>query len=161
MVASNVRVWLGKVRDNFTLEERRGPAIPLSGQRESTSENEGSAGDFGKSGRYADQPARLNRESRRRGGQRGRPDRQVRFGHEPWEETALMNSNKNKVETVRIGDKNVSLTPSAALLYRKIGPSPAPRMLTKEEIELLRRSVKEAVEVSRAAFASSKAESET
>ena len=72
-----------------------------------------------------------------------------------------MNSNKNKVETVRIGDKNVSLTPSAALLYRKIGPSPAPRMLTKEEIELLRRSAKEAMEVSRAAFASSKAESET
>ena len=72
-----------------------------------------------------------------------------------------MNSNKNKVETVRIGDEDVSLTPSAALLYRKIGPSPAPRMLTKEEIELLRRSVKEAVEVSRAAFSSSKAESET
>ena len=60
-----------------------------------------------------------------------------------------MNANKNRVETVRIGDKNVSLTPSAALLYRKIGPSPAPRMLTKEEIELLRRSAREISEVIR------------
>ena len=72
-----------------------------------------------------------------------------------------MNANKNKVETVRIGDKNVSLTPSAALLYRKIGPSPAPRMLTPYEIELLRRSAKEAAEVAGAVFESGEAESET
>ena len=72
-----------------------------------------------------------------------------------------MNSNKNKVETVRIGDKNVSLTPSAALLYRKIGPSPAPRMLTREEIELLRRSAKEAADLAREAFANSEATVET
>ena len=72
-----------------------------------------------------------------------------------------MNSNRNKVETVRIGDRTVSLTPSAALLYRKIGPSPAPRTLTKEEIELLRRSAKETAEAARGVFAGSEAESET
>lgn len=41
------------------------------------------------------------------------------------------------------------LTPSTALLNKKIGKSPSPRMLTRSEIELLRRSAYEIVQVLR------------
>ena len=44
-------------------------------------------------------------------------------------------------------DENTRVTPSAAKLQRLIGPSPAPRMLTQEEIELLRKCVEETAEV--------------
>ena len=40
-------------------------------------------------------------------------------------------------------DEDIPATPSINLLNRKIGPSPAPRMLTDYEIELLRRSAHE------------------
>ncbi len=39
--------------------------------------------------------------------------------------------------------ENTPVTPSIHLLKRKIGPSPAPRMLTEYENELLRRSAHE------------------
>ena len=47
------------------------------------------------------------------------------------------------------GGKSASATPSIAALKRKLGPSPAPRMLTPSEIDLLRRSKAEVVQVSR------------
>ena len=40
-------------------------------------------------------------------------------------------------------DKHTRVTPSAAELQQLIGPSPAPRMLTPYEIELLRKSKRE------------------
>ena len=40
-------------------------------------------------------------------------------------------------------DENTGVTPSVAELKRLIGPSPAPRMLTPYEIELLRKSKRE------------------
>lgn len=44
------------------------------------------------------------------------------------------------------GGETDSVTPSTALLNRKLGTSPAPRMLTRYEIGLLRRSKKEMAE---------------
>lgn len=52
-----------------------------------------------------------------------------------------------------------SLTPAAAMLKRRLGTSPAPRMLTPSEIELLRRSVEEAAEVAGAFFERSEGDS--
>ena len=40
-------------------------------------------------------------------------------------------------------DENIGVTPSVAELQRLIGPSPASRMLTPYEIELLRKSKRE------------------
>ena len=42
---------------------------------------------------------------------------------------------------------NAGLTPSTAKLKRMLGPSPAPRVLTRYEIELLRESTREVVQV--------------
>ena len=50
-------------------------------------------------------------------------------------------------------DENTGVTPSAAELQRLIGPSPAPRMLTPYEIELLRKCAQEAAEVMREVLA--------
>ena len=58
-----------------------------------------------------------------------------------------MNSAKNTARTSKSGGRNVSVTPSTALLNRKLGTSPAPRMLTPYEIGLLRRSKKEMAEI--------------
>ena len=58
-----------------------------------------------------------------------------------------MSSNKNTDRTSRSGGGNISATPSIALLNRRLGTSPAPRMLTPYEIDLLRRSAKEVAEV--------------
>ena len=44
-------------------------------------------------------------------------------------------------------EKRVGITPSTALLNRRLGISPAPRMLTPYEIQLLRQSVEEVVQV--------------
>ena len=71
-----------------------------------------------------------------------------------------MSSDKGTGGTSRSGGASISVTPSIALLNRRLGTSPAPRMLTPYEIDLLRRCVKEAVEVSRAVPASSEATSE-
>ena len=48
-------------------------------------------------------------------------------------------------------------TPSIAALNRKLGTSPAPRMLTPSEIDLLRRSKAEVVQVSRETLAAGSA----
>ena len=65
-----------------------------------------------------------------------------------------MSSRKGTDETSRSGGNSVSVTPSTALLNRKIGPSPAPRMLTPSEIDLLRRSTREIAEGVRKVLAS-------
>ena len=58
-----------------------------------------------------------------------------------------MNSNRNTDRTSRSGGGSISATPSIALLNRRLGTSPAPRMLTPYEIGLLRRSAKEVAQV--------------
>ena len=47
------------------------------------------------------------------------------------------------------GSENTRTIPSAVKLKRLIGPSPACRMLTPEEIELLRKCAQETAEVMR------------
>lgn len=54
-----------------------------------------------------------------------------------------------------------SCTPSVDKLNRLIGPSPAPRMLTPYEIELLRKCVEETVEVVREVLAEKKDEAQS
>jgi len=49
-------------------------------------------------------------------------------------------------KNLKSGGKNDSVTPSTALLNRKLGTSPTPRMLKPSEIELLRRSKREIAE---------------
>ncbi len=51
-----------------------------------------------------------------------------------------MNSDKSTEQTLSSGGKNTSATHSIALLSRRLGTSPAPRMLTRSEIDLLRQS---------------------
>ena len=51
-----------------------------------------------------------------------------------------MNSDKSTDQTSKSGGRHTSATPSIALLNRKLGTSPAPRMLTPSEIALLRQS---------------------
>ena len=58
-----------------------------------------------------------------------------------------MNSDRSTAGTSRSGGGNTSATPSIALLNRRLGTSPAPRMLTPYEIDLLRQCVKEVAEV--------------
>ena len=74
-----------------------------------------------------------------------------------------MNSAVNSQKTTGRNSTDVvttaSLTPAAAMLKRRLGTSPAPRMLTPSEIELLRRSVEEAAEVAGAFFERSEGDS--
>ena len=58
-----------------------------------------------------------------------------------------MSSDGNTDRTSRSGGGNISATPSIVLLNRRLGTSPAPRMLTRYEIDLLRQSAKEVAEV--------------
>ena len=58
-----------------------------------------------------------------------------------------MNSDQRAERNSSSGGGSASATPSIALLNRKLGTSPAPRMLTPSEIDLLRQCVKEASEV--------------
>lgn len=58
-----------------------------------------------------------------------------------------MNADKSKDQTLRNSGKHTSATPSIALLNKKLGTSPAPRMLTPSEIDLLRQSKKEMAQV--------------
>ena len=51
-----------------------------------------------------------------------------------------MNSDKSTGQTSKSGGRRTSATPSIALLNRRLGTSPAPRMLTPSEIALLRQS---------------------
>ena len=65
-----------------------------------------------------------------------------------------MSSNRSTDRASRTGGGNVSVTPSVALLNQRLGTSPAPRMLTPYEIELLQRSAKEVAEVAGEVLAS-------
>jgi hypothetical protein len=53
-------------------------------------------------------------------------------------------------QSLKPGGQLDSVTPSTRLLNQKLGISPAPRMLTASEIELLRQSKKEIAEFIRA-----------
>ena len=65
-----------------------------------------------------------------------------------------MSSDGNTDRTSRSGGGSISATPSIALLNRRLGTSPAPRMLTPYEIDLLRQSAKEVAEVAGEVLAS-------
>ena len=58
-----------------------------------------------------------------------------------------MNSADATGKTSKRGGEAVPATPSITLLNRRLGIAPAPRMLTRYEIDLLRRSLKEIAEV--------------
>ena len=58
-----------------------------------------------------------------------------------------MSSDRSTDRTSRNGGGGISATPSIALLNRRLGTSPAPRMLTPYEIDLLRQSAREVAEV--------------
>ena len=58
-----------------------------------------------------------------------------------------MSSDSNTGRLSSSGGKNNSVTRSTALLNRKLGTSPAPRILTASEIELLQRSKREIARV--------------
>ena len=58
-----------------------------------------------------------------------------------------MNSADATGKTSKRGGEAVSATPSITLLNRRLGIAPAPRMLTRYEIDLLRQCVKEAFKV--------------
>lgn len=64
-----------------------------------------------------------------------------------------MNSGNDTPTASNNGGKSASATPSTASLNRKLGTSPAPRMLTPSEIDLLRRSKAEMAQVSRETLA--------
>ena len=65
-----------------------------------------------------------------------------------------MNSDGDTAKTLNNGGENTSATPSLALLNRRLGTSPVPRMLTPSEIDLLRRSLKEVAQVTHEVLAS-------
>ena len=71
-----------------------------------------------------------------------------------------MSSDGNTGPSSSSGGGSVSATPSTALLNRRLGTSPAPRMLTPYEIDLLRRSAKEIAESTRRMFANKETASE-
>ena len=58
-----------------------------------------------------------------------------------------MTSENDTAQTSKTGGRISSATPSIALLNQRLGTSPAPRMLTPYEIELLRQCGKETAEV--------------
>lgn len=75
-----------------------------------------------------------------------------------------MNDGNDKEGGSNSGGVSTSATPSIASLNRRIGISPAPRMLTRSEIGLLRLSKAEVAQVTRevlAAGSSPHAESRT
>lgn len=65
-----------------------------------------------------------------------------------------MNADKSKDQTLRNDGRCTSATPSIVLLTQKLGTSPAPRMLTPSEIDLLRQSKKEMAQVAQEVLAS-------
>ena len=58
-----------------------------------------------------------------------------------------MNSEVNMDRNSNDGGGKFSATPSIALLNRRLGTSPAPRMPTPYEVDLLRRCAREASDV--------------
>ena len=69
-----------------------------------------------------------------------------------------MSSSESTVRTSKAGGASTSATPSIALLNRRLGISPAPRMLTASEVDLLRQCVKEASDVAHEVLTRSKTE---
>lgn len=65
-----------------------------------------------------------------------------------------MNSVDATRKTSKRGGGPVSATPSITLLNRRLGIAPAPRMLTRYEIDLLRQSAKEVAQVAGEVLAS-------
>ena len=63
-----------------------------------------------------------------------------------------MRLKKNTALASKGGGASTSATPSIALLNRRLGVSPAPRMLTPFEIDLLRRCAQEAMDVAYEVF---------
>ncbi len=57
-------------------------------------------------------------------------------------------------KTLKNDAERGGITPAAVLLNRLIGPSPAPRMLTPYEINLLRQCVQEVAQVAHEVFMS-------
>ena len=72
-----------------------------------------------------------------------------------------MSAKRNLVEIVARNGEKILVTPSTALLARRLGIAPIPRMLTASEIELLRQCVKETYEVLREIDESKKKASKT
>ena len=60
-----------------------------------------------------------------------------------------MSLGKSTERSLKTGGASGSVTPSTALLNRKLGTSPAPRTLTPYEVDLLQRSNREVSEVVR------------
>ena len=54
-----------------------------------------------------------------------------------------MSLGKSTERSLKAGGASGSVTPSTALLNRRLGTSPAPRMLTPYEVDLLQRSNRE------------------
>ena len=81
--------------------------------------------------------------------------RNVKMAHatSPAQGRNSMNSNRSVNLASRRGGGNTSATPAIALLSRRLGTSPTPRMLTSYEVELLRQCAKEASEVAHEVFA--------
>ena len=72
-----------------------------------------------------------------------------------------MSSDKSTDDVSRSGGESISVTPSIALLNRRLGTSPAPRILTGYEIGLLRQCAREASEVTHEVLASKNSTSGT
>ena len=68
-----------------------------------------------------------------------------------------MNSDNDAETATKGGGDSASATPSIAALNRLLGTSPAPRMLTPSEIDLLRRSKAEVIQVTREILAAGSA----
>ena len=61
--------------------------------------------------------------------------------------------NSDTARAPKRGGGNILVTPSIALLHQKLGTSPAPRMLMRSEIDLLRASKREMIQAVDEAFA--------
>ncbi len=72
-----------------------------------------------------------------------------------------MNFGNDTDEILKNRDGNTSVTPATVLLHRRIGTSPAPRMLTPYEIDLLRQSKREIDQVEHEVFARKNKRSQT
>ena len=72
-----------------------------------------------------------------------------------------MNSDKGTAGASGSGGKDIPATPAIALLSRRLGTSPTPRMLTPYEIDLLRQCAKEIAAVTEEVLARSDDTSKT
>ncbi len=72
-----------------------------------------------------------------------------------------MNSDGNATQTSKNAGRNISAAPSIVLLNRRLGTSPALRMLTPSEVALLRQCAKEASEIAGEVLANEGGTSET